>query len=184
MTDKNDYSVQLDPETKKHCTLHLFKNVENTAEIRKKVISGDLACCILKLAYIADPFQIVVAANKAAINESCNRLITKNKSTEILFYLSITKNISKSLTDFGASDNDKNILVVTIHEAEERDTVSKMIVDNIKGERLALEELKELTNLELAKRYYKIDNEELNVSTCTDSIISRIACKDFSSSRS
>ncbi|KAL2717797.1 EKC/KEOPS complex subunit TPRKB-like [Vespula squamosa] len=163
MTDKNNYSIQLDPETKMHCTLYLFKNVENTAEIRKK---------------------IVIAANKAAINETCKRLITRNKSTEILFYLSITKNISKSLTDFGASDDDKNILVVTIHEAEKQDSISKMIVDNIKGESLSLEKLKELTNLELAKKYYKIDNEELNVSTCTDSIISRIACKDFSSSRS
>lgn len=180
MTDKNDYSVQLDPETKMHCTLHLFKNVENTAEIREKVISGDLACCILKPTYIVDPFQIVIAANKAAINQSCNRLITKNKSTEILFYLSMTKNISKSLKDFGASDNDKDLLVVTIHEPEQQDSVSKMIVDNIKGERVSLEELKESTNLEVAKRYYKIDNEELNVSTCTDSIISRIACKDSS----
>lgn len=180
MTDKNDYSVQLDPETKMHCTLHLFKNVENTAEIREKVISGDLACCILKPTYIVDPFQIVIAANKAAINQSCNRLITKNKSTEILFYLSMTKNISKSLKDFGASDNDKDLLVVTIHEPEQQDSLSKMIVDNIKGERVSLEELKESTNLEVAKRYYKIDNEELNVSTCTDSIISRIACKDSS----
>lgn len=180
MTDKNDYSVQLDPETKMHCTLHLFKNVENIAEIREKVISGDLACCILKPTYIVDPFQIVIAANKAAINESCNRLITKNKSTEILFYLSMTKNISKSLKDFGASDNDTDLLVVTIHEPEQQDSVSKMIVDNIKGERVSLEELKETTNLEVAKRYYKIEDEELKVSACTDSIISRIACKDSS----
>ncbi|XP_047344119.1 EKC/KEOPS complex subunit TPRKB-like [Vespa velutina] len=180
-SDKDDYSIQLDPETKMHCTLYLFKDVENTGEIRRKVMSGDIACCILKPTYIIDPFQIVIAANKAAINESCSRLITKNKYTEIIFYLSMSKNISKSLRDFGTSENDKKMLIVTIHEGEKQDSLSKMIVDNVKGKRLSLMELKELTDLEVAKRYYKIDNEELNVSCCIDSIISRIACKDFSS---
>lgn len=184
MTDQNNYSIQLDPETKMHCTLYLFKNVKNTAEVKKKVISGDLACCFLKPTCIVDPFQIIIAANKAAINENCNQLITRNKFTETLFYLSITKNISKSLSDFGINDNDTNILVVTIHKIDDQESISKMIIDNIKGERISLEELKELNNLELVQKYYKIDKEELIVSTYTDSIISRIACKDFSSMKS
>lgn len=101
-----------------------------------------------------------------------------------MFYLSITKNISKSLSDFGINDNDTNILVVAIHKIDDQESISKMIIDNIKGERISLEELKELNNLELVQKYYKIDKEELIVSTYTDSIISRIACKDFSSMKS
>ncbi|KAI4503510.1 hypothetical protein M0802_001732 [Mischocyttarus mexicanus] len=184
MTGQGNYSIQLDPETKMHCTLYLLKNVQNTAEVKKKVISGDLACCLLKPTCIVDPFQIVIAANKAAINESCNQLITRNKSTEILFYLSMTTSISKSLSDFGISDNDTNILVVAIHKKDEQESISKMIIDNINGEIISIEELKELNNLELTQKYYKIDKEELIICNCTDSIISRIACKDFSSLKS
>lgn len=101
-----------------------------------------------------------------------------------MFYLSVTKNISKSLSDFGINDNDTNILVVAIHKIDDQESISKIIIDNIKGERISLEELKELNNLELLQKYYKIDKEELIVSTYIDSIISRIACKDFSSMKS
>lgn len=184
MTDHDDYSIKLDPETKMYCTLYLFKNVQNTAELRKKVMSGDLACCILKPAYIVDPFQVVIAANKAILNENSNQLITKSKFTEVLFNLSLTKNISKSLSDFGVSDDDKNILIVTIHKEDERESILKRIVENVKGEKVMLQGLKEFTNLELAKKYYKIDPEELNVSNFTDSIISKMACKEFSSLKS
>ncbi|KAK2581792.1 hypothetical protein KPH14_002267 [Odynerus spinipes] len=183
MTGQNDFSMELDPETKMHCTLYLFKNVQNTAEIRRKVVSGDFACCILKPTYIVDPFQVIIAANKAILNEKSNQLITKSKFTEILFYLSMTKNISRSLADFGVSDDDKNILVVTIHKANEQESTLKRIVEVVKGEKVSLEELKELTNLELARKYYKIDKEELNVSNFIDSVISKMACKDFSSSK-
>lgn len=184
MKDQTNYSIELDPETNMHCTLYLFKNVQNTAEIKNKVISGDLACCVLKPTYIVNPLQVIIAANKAILNENSNHLVTKSKFTEVLFNLSMTKNISRSLSEFGVSDDDKNILIVAIYKVDERESILKNIVGNVKGEMISLENLKELTNVELAKKYYKIDNEELSISSLTDSIISRMACKDFSSVKS
>ena len=171
------YTVPLDPATEMLCTLYLFTNIENSDEIRRKVINGELCCSIIKAALIADPFQVLVAANRAAINAKMNRLTTKSLYTEVLFNLSISKNISRSLMEFGITDNDKNILVVVIHK--KNDDESKLITDHIKGENMSISRLSEFTDLELIRKTYKIDKDELTVSNLTNSIVSRISCKDF-----
>ncbi|CAL7941300.1 unnamed protein product [Xylocopa violacea] len=174
----DDYTMSLDPETEMSCTLYLFKDVQNSDEIRKKVMSGELSCSIIKAAIIVDPLQIIVAANKAAINAKTNRLTTKSLYTEVLFNLSISKNILRALTEFGIHDNDKNILVVLIHKEHEK-LMSKIIKDSIKGEKIPISRLAEFKDLELIEKMYKIEKDELNISTLTNSVVSRISCKDF-----
>ena len=173
------YTVPLDSETEMLCTLYLFTNIENSDEIRRKVINGELCCSIVKAALIADPFQVLVAANRAAINAKMNRLTTKSLYTEVLFNLSISKNISRSLMEFGITDNDKNILVVLIHKINDDESMSKLVTDHIKGENISISRLSEFTDLELIRKTYKIDKDELTVSNLTNSIVSRISCKDF-----
>lgn len=174
-----DYSVELDSETQLYCTLYLFANVTNIAEIREKVVSGKLHCCVTKAALIVDTLQVVVAVNKAALNAKRNHLTTKSVYTEVLFCLSLSKNISRSLNDFGINDNDKNIVVILIHKRDEQQTISADILNSIKGERIPVARIQEFTDVNLVKKTYKIEEDELRISNLTDGVVSRISCKDF-----
>ncbi|XP_012169466.1 EKC/KEOPS complex subunit TPRKB-like [Bombus affinis] len=175
----DDYTISLDPETEMVCTLYLFKDVQNSNELYKKVIDNKLSCCIIKAALIVDPLQVIVAANKAAISAKMAQLTTKTLYTEVLFNLSISKNISRSLAKFGVSDNDKNILIAIIHKERDGYSMSEILMNSIKGERVLISSLPQFTDFDLVKKTYRIDENELNISTFIDSVISRISCKDF-----
>ncbi|XP_076243198.1 EKC/KEOPS complex subunit TPRKB [Calliopsis andreniformis] len=173
------YTEPLDSETEMFCTLYLFTNVQNSDEIHGKLINGELCCTIIKASLIADTFHVLVAANKAAINAKMNQLVTRSIYTEVLFNLSISKNITHSLKEFGINNNDKNILVVLIHKKNDEKLMSKLLTDNIKGDNISVSRLSEFTDHELIKKVYKIDKNELAVSNLTKSVVSRISCKDF-----
>lgn len=175
----DDYTISLDPETEMVCTLYLFKDVQNSNELYKKVIDNKISCCIIKAALIVDPLQVIVAANKAAISAKMAQLTTKTLYTEVLFNLSISKNISRSLAKFGVSDNDKNILIAIIHKERDGYSMSEILMNSIKGERVLISSLPQFTDFDLVKKTYRIDENELNISTFIDSVISRISCKDF-----
>ncbi|TGZ48364.1 EKC/KEOPS complex subunit TPRKB [Temnothorax longispinosus] len=175
----DDYSAELDQETGLCCTLHLFADVANTSEIREKLVAGKLRCCVAKVALITDAFQAVVAANKAALSAKRNRLITRTVYTEILFYLSMSKNISRSLIEFGIGDGDRNILVILIHKPGEERAMLEEILESVKGERIPISRLQEFTDVNLVKKTYKIDEDELRVTSLADAVVSRICCKEF-----
>ncbi|KYN05707.1 PREDICTED: EKC/KEOPS complex subunit TPRKB-like [Cyphomyrmex costatus] len=179
----DDHSVELDEETEFYCTLLMFTNVTNTAEIREKLIAGKLQCCIVKVALVTDAFQVIVAANKAALNAKRNQLITKNIYTEVLFTMSMSKNISRSLIEFGISDSDKDILVLLIYKLDEKEAVMKEILKSIKGEKVSISRLQEFTDANLVKKTYKINDEELQNSSLLDAVVSKISCKEFISSK-
>ncbi|XP_070161143.1 EKC/KEOPS complex subunit TPRKB [Polyergus mexicanus] len=175
----DNYRVELDRETGLYCTLYLFTNVTNVSEIREKVVTGELRCCMVKASLIIDAFQAVVAANKVVLNAKQNRLITKTIYTEILFYLSMSKKISRALTEFGIDDSDKNILVILIHKLGEEQSMLEEILESIKGERVPISRIQEFTDVNLVQKTYKIDKDELRVSSLINAIVSRISCKDF-----
>lgn len=175
----DDYSVELDPETGLYCTLRLFADVANTSEIREKLIAGKLRCCVAKASLVTDAFQAVVAANKAALSATRNRLITKTVYTEVLFHLSMSKNISRSLSEFGIGDSDRTILVILVHKPGEEQAVLEEILESVKGERIPISRLHEFTDVNLVKKTYKIDEDELRVSSLADAVVSRISCKEF-----
>lgn len=174
-----DHTIELDPETQLYCTLYLFTNVTNITEIREKVMTGKLHCCVTKASLIVNTIQAVVAINKASLNAKRNRLTTKSIYTEILFCLSTSKNISRSLNEFGINNNDKNIIVMLIHNLDEKQTVFEDILGSIKGERVSVSKIQEFTDVNLLKKIYKIKEDELRVSNLTDAVVSRISCKDF-----
>ncbi|XP_029666968.1 EKC/KEOPS complex subunit TPRKB-like [Formica exsecta] len=175
----DNYRVELDRETGLYCTMYLFTDVTNVSEIREKVVTGELRCCMVKASLIIDAFQAVVAANKVVLNAKQNRLITKTIYTEILFYLSMSKKISRALTEFGIDDSDKNILVILIHKLGEEQSMLEEILGSIKGERVPISRIQEFTDVNLVKKTYKIDKDELRVSSLINAIVSRISCKDF-----
>ncbi|KOC62893.1 TP53RK-binding protein [Habropoda laboriosa] len=175
----DDYIVSLDAETEMFCALYLFKDVQNSSEIRKKVMNGELCCSVIKAGLVVDPLQLIVAANKAVISAKMNQLTTKNLYTEVLFNLSMSKNILRALTEFGIGNNDKNILIVLVSRKDDEKSTSEVLIDSIKGERISVSRLSEFTDFELIKKIYKIEKDELNISTLTNSVVSRIGCKDF-----
>lgn len=175
--NKHDYTVKLDDVTGKSVSLYLYKNVENIQEVFDKILKKELPCCILKANLILEPFHIVVAANKAAINEKFNQLVTKSLYSEVIFCLSISKNISQSLTTFGITKDSKDILVVLIYEPNEKSTQEKLVFESIKGELLPITKLSNFSDIELIKKTYKIEKDELSVSSLINSIVSRISDK-------
>lgn len=161
----------LDLKTKSHIFIKLYKNVKNTKEIKRKLSSQEIECCIVNCSLILDPFQIVVAANKALVSV---KQTTKSINTEILFNLSITKNISKSLMTFGLQENDDCFLIVFFNE-----THGTKLQTVIIGEEVHLSELKGLRDVNAIKKYYGISEAETKVIPLIDSVVSRIATKDF-----
>jgi tRNA threonylcarbamoyladenosine modification (KEOPS) complex Cgi121 subunit len=171
------YTLELDELTEKQLSVYLYNNIHNIEELHKKLLNKELPCCIIKANLILDPFQIVIAANKAALNEKYGQLVTRSLYTEIIYYLSISKNISQSLTTFGISNDTVNALVIFIHNVQEKESAEKLVIDCIKGERIPISKLSEIADLNLIKKTYKINKDELKASSLLDSIVSRISEK-------
>jgi len=169
--------VPLDSSTGKTLTSALFVNVTNTKDFRAKLLDGSLKCCAVSAKLIIDPFQLVVAANKAAISAAANKLVTKTVYTELLFNLSTSKNISQALSKFGISDSDTNFIVCTIDDNE--DAELKDVLDIVEGEMCDMEALSNLSDTAAIKKTYKIQDSESQCFPLVDSIVSRLAASDF-----
>ncbi|KAJ8683154.1 hypothetical protein QAD02_018946 [Eretmocerus hayati] len=181
MTKENDvvdyYNLKLDDLTGKLLKVYMYQNVQNIQEIHEKLVSKELPCCIVKAELVIDPFQIAIAANKAVLNEKYGQMVTRSLFTEIIFNLSISKNITQSLTTFGISKDTSNILVILIHDSGEQEAVEKSVLEQINGNRVSITRLPEFSNVNLIKKTYKVSQEELEVSNLLDSIVSRISDK-------
>ncbi|XP_023022050.1 EKC/KEOPS complex subunit Tprkb [Leptinotarsa decemlineata] len=168
-------NMNLDPVTKSRIDIKLYKNVKNMKQLKEKLLKGELTCSLVKPSLICDPFQIIVAANKALTSE---KLTTKSVYTEILFNLSISKNISNSLQTFGSSESDKELLVVTVNEYADVSNDSK-IHHHISGEEIPIACLSDYCDISLIRKVYKVNSKEYNVISLLNSIVSRISTKDF-----
>ncbi|KAL3269064.1 hypothetical protein HHI36_008147 [Cryptolaemus montrouzieri] len=153
------WCLDLDPSTNSKITIWLLKNVNNAEEIQKRLFDGHLKCCIIKASLIIDPFQIAVAANKALVAES---LTTKTIFTEILFNLSISKNITSSLQTFGISATDKELLIVSIDNLKE----TSHSLNFIEGDEVDMKILNQFTDVNMVKKIYKISDVESKTMIC------------------
>lgn len=171
--------VELDEESKTRLVLFVVKNVQDITSLKDKIVNGQLDCCVIKASLIVNYFQIVVAAIKAVHCKKASKLATKCLNTELLFNLSISKNITQSLSKFGVDDKEQNIIVVVFEENGE-DKANK-IKSTLMGDVCDVEEIENLCNIELIKKTYKITEKELEVSTLLDSVVSRIATKECGS---
>ncbi|XP_034939369.1 EKC/KEOPS complex subunit TPRKB-like [Chelonus insularis] len=167
------FEQQLDQDTGKSLSLYFYTNVSNMPEFRKKVLSGELKCCILKVSLIIDVFQVVVAANKAVKREKLGILVTKSVFTEMIYLMSLSDSISASLNRFGAQDDDENVVIVVIHEKENKEYPEE-IVSHINGQLTSFLDIRKCCNEKLIKEIYKIGRNELETSSLVDAVISRI----------
>lgn len=167
------YSVELDPDTNTTLKVFLFKNVQNVQEIRNKIIKGLWKCAVVKPSLIVDPFQLAVAANRAAVAVKLGSMVTRTVFAEILFNLSLSKNISQSLSKFGI-EKDKELLVCFLVTPDS--DICYDIIPQIEGESCSISELGNMTNMKELRHVYKIKDCENDL---LDVVVSKLVTKSF-----
>jgi len=165
-------------ENGKYLGISYFTNIENIKWLKENVISifKDKSPVLINAKLIVDPFQIVVAANNAYLaGENCMK--TNSYATEILYNLSSSNKISKSLKDVSANDNDDKMVVAIVSKFNNVPEMKIFHEKCITGCENSLLELTETNDEDYIKSYYKITELESENSSLLGSIVTRIACK-------
>ncbi|XP_036373762.1 EKC/KEOPS complex subunit TPRKB [Megalops cyprinoides] len=155
----------------------LFKDVKNAADLRKSAIAQEISGALINPAMIVDPFQILVAANKALHVQKVGKMKTRSLYSEIIFNLSPTNNISEAFKKFGLSDGDGAVAVVLVHAAEETRSTDDILA-KVDGQQIPVNQISCLTDVAKIKKLFKITPQEEHSGTLLDAVICRMAIKD------
>uniref|UniRef100_A0A3Q3WBF7 EKC/KEOPS complex subunit TPRKB n=1 Tax=Mola mola TaxID=94237 RepID=A0A3Q3WBF7_MOLML len=158
-------------------TQMLFKEVKNAAELRQSAMSGKINGALINPTMLVDPFQTLVAANKAVSLQKTGKMKTRSLYSEIIFNLSPTNNISEAFKRFGISDDNDSVLVALVHSEDESQLLTD-IAAMVTGQQVPVEDISSLTDQEKIKKLYKITAQEEKCGTLLDAVVCRMATKD------
>lgn len=155
----------------------MFKDVRKIDELKTHIVGGEIDAAIVSSRMICDLFQILVAANKAVNAKTTGKLKTRNINSEVVFCLSPSNSITDSLKKFGVSPEDSAVIAVTVDDFDGQKM--QVVLQHIDGEMVPLEQLHRYTDEDTVKKVYKINDVELQKSSLLDSVVTRIAVKEF-----
>eukprot|EP00466_Bigelowiella_natans_P014225 jgi/Bigna1/143934/aug1.82_g18642 len=154
-----------------------YKDVENSAEIADGMKSGAADVVIINADNIVEKFQVAVAANRALVAQKENIMETKALSTELLFNLSNSSNISRSLSKIGVSATSKRLLLVIFQDPSSE----SLKIPKVVGRNVPLEMLQKDVNTAYLAKAFKISDAELKLpgdNPLLDALVCRIAAKE------
>ncbi|NP_001290835.1 EKC/KEOPS complex subunit TPRKB [Esox lucius] len=153
----------------------LFKDVKNASELRKNAMEGKINGALINPSMIVNPFQVLVAANKAVHLHRIGKVKTRSLYSEIIYNFSPTNNISEAFKRFGISDSDSAVLIVLVHPTEETHHVTDVMV-KVDGKQIPVEDVSKMTDTVQIKKLYKTTPQE---DKCLlDAVVCRMAIKD------
>ncbi|CAL8318722.1 unnamed protein product [Lota lota] len=155
----------------------LFKCVRNSADLRKSAMEGKINAALINPKMLVDPFQVIVAANKAVHLQNIGKMKTRSLYSEILFNLSPTNNISEAFRRFGISDADDAVLVVLVATDDESQTLAD-VTEMVDGQQVHVEELPTLSDVTQIRKLYKVTPQEEKIGSLLDSVVCKMATKD------
>lgn len=169
------YECLLDLNTKSSLKIFLLRNVQNSNIISENIKNGVWKCAAVNPSLILDPFQIAVAANRAVVARMLGNMVMKTVHGEILYNLSLSKNIAQSLTKFGVKEQNTFLLCFIINEIEDQ---SEEVLTQVNGEQTPISELFNYTDLKQIQGAYKLNNIQSHTNIL-DIIVSRMVTKNF-----
>ncbi|XP_046870615.1 EKC/KEOPS complex subunit TPRKB [Hypomesus transpacificus] len=153
----------------------LFKDVKNAVDLRKNAVDGLIKGALINPTMIVDPFQVLIATNKAVHLHKIGKMKTKSLYSEIIFNLLPTNSISEAFKRFGVSDRDECVLVVLVHEGEDAQLLAD-VVAMVAGQQMPVEHVSSLTDSANIKKLYKVPPQECG--SLLDAVVCRMATKD------
>ncbi|XP_062862929.1 EKC/KEOPS complex subunit TPRKB [Trichomycterus rosablanca] len=172
-----DFTQDLELFPEYSVTQLLFKDVKNCPALRKMAVEGQIQGALINPCMVVDPFQTLLAANKAVHVQKIGKMKTRSLYSEIIYNLSPTNNISEAFKRFGISDSDSAVLIVLVHNKEKAFSKDE-VQSKVDGQQLPADQISTLTDTAKIKKLYKITPEEEKCGTVLDAVVCRMAAKD------